>query len=325
VAAVRDVQISQSDRARNWRISNSPGRTYMPDPNKIHKIGDLTVTKIEEQVIPGIPPAYLYPKMSAEEFAAVEPGLAADDLGSTRSDFNVSVHTWLVRTPKHTILVDTGSGNNKEHPQNPLFHRLNLPYLTRLADAGVRPEDVDYVFNTHLHVDHVGWNTVLEKDKWIPTFPNARYVMPSVERDYYSSAASHNEVNVPSLGTYEDSVLPIIEAGLVDFVGPEGGPVLDDFLFVPTPGHSIGHMSIQFSSKEQNAIFAGDVMHSPAQVVRPDINSVFCEFLDQAKDSRMKILDHVAQNEALYFGTHFAGHSVGRITKGERGYLWIPE
>jgi glyoxylase-like metal-dependent hydrolase (beta-lactamase superfamily II) len=149
--------------------------------------------------------------------------------------------------------------------------------------------------------------------------------MPSVERDYYSSAASHNEVNVPSLGTYEDSVLPIIEAGLVDFVGPEGGPVLDDFLFVPTPGHSIGHMSIQFSSKEQNAIFAGDVMHSPVQVVRPDINSVFCEFLDQATDSRMKILDHVAQNEALYFGTHFAGHSVGRITKGERGYLWIPE
>jgi hypothetical protein len=156
VAAVRDVQISQSDRARNWRISNSPGRTYMPDPNKIHKIGDLTVTKIEEQVIPGIPPAYLYPKMSAEEFAAIEPGLAADDLGSTRSDFNVSVHTWLVRTPKHTILVDTGSGNNKEHPQNPLFHRLNLPYLKRLADAGVCPEDVDYVFNTHLHVDHVG-------------------------------------------------------------------------------------------------------------------------------------------------------------------------
>jgi glyoxylase-like metal-dependent hydrolase (beta-lactamase superfamily II) len=96
-------------------------------------------------------------------------------------------------------------------------------------------------------------------------------------------------------------------------------------LFVPTPGHSIGHMSIQFSSKEENAIFAGDVMHSPAQVVRPDINSVFCEFHDQATASRMKILDHVAQHDALYFGTHFAGHSVGRITRNERGYLWIPE
>ncbi|RBP16795.1 glyoxylase-like metal-dependent hydrolase (beta-lactamase superfamily II) [Roseiarcus fermentans] len=297
----------------------------MPDSNKVYKIGDLTVTKIEEQVIPGIPPGYLYPKLSPQDFAAIEPALAPHDLGATRADVNISVHTWLVRTPKHIILVDTSSGNHKDHPQNPLFHQLNLPYLQRLADAGVRPEDVDYVFNTHLHVDHVGWNTVREKDKWIPTFPNARYLIPSVERDYYSSPASHNEANIPSLGTYEDSVLPVIEAGLVDSIGPDGGPVLDYFTFVPTPGHSIGHMSIEFSSNGDRAIFAGDVMHSPIQVVRPDINSVFCEFLDQATESRRKILDHVAQNDALYFGTHFAGRSVGRITRNDGGYLWIPE
>jgi glyoxylase-like metal-dependent hydrolase (beta-lactamase superfamily II) len=295
----------------------------MSEQRKTFKVGDLTVTKIEEQLIRGIPPGYLYPKMSPDEFAAIEPKLGVEDLGESRSDFNVAVHTWLVQTPKHTILVDTGSGNNKEHPQNPLFHRLDLPYLQRLADAGVRPEDVDYVFNTHLHVDHVGWNTILEKDKWLPTFPNARYVMPSVERDYYSSPASHNDVNIPSLGTYEDSVLPVIEAGLVDFVDPEGGRILDDFTFVPTPGHSVGHMSIRFSSKGQNGIFAGDVMHSPAQVIRPDINSVFCEFLDRAVVSRKTILDYVAENDALYFGTHFAGHSVGHITRDSGGYSWI--
>jgi len=297
----------------------------MSEPGRVYKIGHLTVTKIEEQVIPGIPPGYLYPNLSAEAFAALEPALASHDLGATRSDFNVAVHTWLVRTPKHTILVDTGSGNHKEHPQNPLFHRLDLPYLKRLADAGVRREDVDYVFNTHLHVDHVGWNTVLEKDKWVPTFPNARYVMPAAERDYYASPASHNDVNIPSLGTFEDSVLPILEAGLADFIGPEGGLVLDDFRFVPTPGHSIGHMSIQFASKGQNAIFAGDVMHSPLQVLRPDINSVFCEFLDQATASRGKILEHVADHDALYFATHFAGPSVGRITRKEGAYQWISE
>jgi glyoxylase-like metal-dependent hydrolase (beta-lactamase superfamily II) len=312
------ARTADAQRAR-WQIYRE---WQMGEPSRSYKVGDLTVTKIEEQMIRGIPPAYLYPAMPADEFAAIAPKLGSEDLGESRADFNIAVHTWLVQTPKHTILVDTGSGNHKEHPQNPLFHRLDLPYLQRLADAGVRPEDVDYVFNTHLHVDHVGWNTILEKDKWIPTFPNARYVMPSAERDYYSSPASHNDVNLPSLGTYEDSVLPIIEAGLVDFVGPQGGNILDHFTFVPTPGHSIGHMSIQFASNGAHGIFAGDVMHSPMQVIRPDINSVFCEFLDQAVDSRRKILDHVAENNALYFGTHFAGHSAGTIIKNDGGYSW---
>jgi glyoxylase-like metal-dependent hydrolase (beta-lactamase superfamily II) len=205
---------------RGGRDGNIIGSGEMGEQSKTYKVGDLTVTKIEEQLIRGIPAGYLYPGISADEFAAIAPKLGSEDLGESRADFNVAVHTWLVRTPKHTILIDTGSGNSKEHPQTLLFHRLDLPYLQRLADAGVRPEDVDYVFNTHLHVDHVGWNTILEKDKWVPTFPNARYVVPSAERDYYSNPASHNDVNLPSLGTYEDSVLPIIEAGLADFVVP---------------------------------------------------------------------------------------------------------
>jgi glyoxylase-like metal-dependent hydrolase (beta-lactamase superfamily II) len=292
------------------------------EPSKNYQIGDITVTKIEEQVIPGIPPAYLYPGLPPDDFAKIEPTLTAADLDEKRESLNIAVHTWLVRTPSHVILVDTSSGNQKERPQNPLFHRLQTPYLERLAKVGVRPEDVDYVFNTHLHVDHVGWNTCFQEGKWVPTFPNARYLMPSKERDYYSSPASHNEVNIPSLGTYEDSVQPVIEAGLVDFIGPEGGRYLDYFTFLPTPGHSIGHMSIVFSSKGANGIFAGDVMHSPAQVKRPDVNSVFCEFLDEAVVSRRKVLDHVANNDALYFGTHFPGSSVGRITHDGANFSW---
>jgi glyoxylase-like metal-dependent hydrolase (beta-lactamase superfamily II) len=297
-------------------------RIAMGGAPKSYQIGEVRITKVEELLIPGIPPSFLYPALAQTDFAKIEPKLSAEDMGAKREDLNIAVHTWLVRTPHHVILVDTASGNHKEHPQNPLFHRLNTPYLERLANAGVKPEHVDYVLNTHLHVDHVGWNTLLKDGKWVPTFPNARYLMPSKERDYYASPASHNEVNIPSLGTYEDSVHPVIEAGLVDFVRPDGGQVLDYFTFLPTPGHSIGHMSIKVSSKGENGIFAGDVMHNPAQVTRPDVNSVFCEFLDDAVASRHKVLEFVADNDALYFGTHFPGTSAGRVARTGAGFSW---
>lgn len=290
--------------------------------NKPHKIGDYTITKIEEQVIPGIPGAYLYPTATEADIAAGEKNLTAGDMDEDRQGFNVAVHAWLVQSPDRVILVDTASGNAKQRPNNPLFHNLDFPFLERLEAAGVKPEDVDYVLNTHLHVDHVGWNTFLKGSEWVPTFANARYFMPIKDHKYYASEESHNEVNIPSEGTFEDSVQPVIEAGLVDFIPEDGCKILDDFTWIPTPGHSIGHMSIALSSKGENAIFAGDVMHNPFQVSRPDLNTVFCEFLDDATISRHKILNHAADQNALYFGTHFPSTSVGRISRSGDGFSW---
>lgn len=290
--------------------------------NTSYKIGDYTITKIEEQVIQGIPGTYLYPTASEADIAAVEPKLTPEDMDEGRQGFNVAVHAWLVQSPDRTILVDTASGNLKERPNNPLFHQLNFPFLERLEAAGVKPEDVDFVLNTHLHVDHVGWNTFLKDGAWVPTFPNARYFMPIKDQKYYASEQSHNEVNVPSEGTYEDSVLPVMDAGLVDFIPEQGSTVLSDFTYMPTPGHSIGHMSIALSSNGEKAIFAGDVMHNPLQVSRPDLNTVFCEFLDDAVVSRHKILGHAADQNALYFGTHFPSTSVGRVIRNGDKFSW---
>jgi glyoxylase-like metal-dependent hydrolase (beta-lactamase superfamily II) len=290
---------------------------------KTYQIGDFTIQKVLEQPLHDVPKSFLYPTATESDFQGIATHLAVEDLEINREDMVQSVHTWVVRTSKHLVLIDTGSGNHKQRPRNPIFHDQDIPFLERLRDeAGVVPDDVDYVFNTHLHVDHSGWNTVLKHGRWVPTFPNARYVFPRLEAEYYGSSASHNEVNVPSLGVFEDSVLPVIEAGLVDFIEPEGRAYLDHFTFIPTRGHSIGHMSIELASGGKKAIFGGDILHHPTQVLRPHLNTIFCEFPEDALTSRARILRKLAEDRALYCATHFAGSSAGYVSRTDDGYAW---
>ena len=293
----------------------------MSSERKTHRIGDVTITKVEEQQLENVPVSFLYPKKGAAERIAADPGLR-DDVDDGSKTLRLSIHTWMVRTPDHLILVDTCSGNDKERPRNPIFHRQSIPFTERLREAGVGPDDVDFVFNTHLHVDHSGWNTRLEDGKWVPTFPNARYVFPRAECDYYASPASHNEANIPSSGVYEDSIAPVLEAGLVDFIEPAGGRFLDLFEFIPTPGHSIGHMSIAVTSRGETAIFGGDVLHSPVQVRHPDLNTVFCEFDDRALASRQSMLTRLAESRALFLATHFPASSAGYVVRTQDGFSW---
>jgi glyoxylase-like metal-dependent hydrolase (beta-lactamase superfamily II) len=293
----------------------------MTDEFMIHRIGDVTISKVEEQQLRNVPASFLYPQATAASSSMADPSLKEyfeEDGESVR----LSVHSWIVRTPDHLILVDTGSGNDKERPRNPIFHRQSIPFLERLRIAGVDPDDVDFVFNTHLHVDHSGWNTRLEEGKWVPTFPNARYVFPRDECEYYASVASHNEANIPSSGVYEDSIAPIIEAGLVDFVEHAGGRYLDLFEFIPTPGHSIGHMSIAVTSGGETAVFGGDIMHGPVQVKHPNVNTVFCEFRDQAAASRKTMLNRLADTRSLYLATHFPTSSAGYVERTGSGFSW---
>jgi glyoxylase-like metal-dependent hydrolase (beta-lactamase superfamily II) len=294
----------------------------MIHPNKTYRLGDVTVTRIDEMRLSVATPAFLYPGWDPAELEPNLHWLTPRNMDEATGNLIQSVHTWLVRTRHHTILIDTASGNDKERPGNPIFHHLNTPYLQRLAAAGVRPEDVDYVLHTHLHVDHCGWNTRLVDGRWIPTFPNARHVFARAEEDYYSSPASHNEVNVPSFGVFEDSVAPIVAAGQAERVDNEGGEYLDNFTFRPTKGHSIGHMSIELRSSGQQALFTGDVMHHPLQVVRPDWNSVFCEWQDDARVSRRWVLEQGAERNLLLFTPHFAETSAGYVTRQGDRFAW---
>ncbi len=181
---------------------------------------------------------------------------------------------------------------------------------------------MDYVLLTHLHTDHCGWNTRLEDSRWVPTFPNAQYFMPRVDADYYASPASHNEVNIPSQGNYEDSVAPIIEAGLARYIEAEGGMVLGVFEYQPTGGHSLGHMAIRLRSGGQEALFWGDMLHSPAQAPSPEWNSVFDEFLPESEAARRAMLAQATDGHPLVLTTHFPSSSAGYVSRQGDAYTW---
>jgi glyoxylase-like metal-dependent hydrolase (beta-lactamase superfamily II) len=283
-----------------------------------YRIGEVTITRVTETIIDMAPPERLFPDWQPQLLAGEERRLAPGAPASLRERIPTSVHSWLVKTPKSTILVDTGIGNGKTRPQA-FFAHLDTPFLERLLAAGVTPEQVDHVLITHIHTDHVGWNTKMIGERWVPTFPNATYIFPRRGHDYFSSAEGRAR---PNHGMYEDSIVPVIATGQARMVEPEGGEVLPGISYLPTPGHSVDHMSISLTSHGEEALFAGDTMHSPIQVHAPQLSSVFCADPHEARRSRARVLSYCADREALYLSSHFAETSAGRIKRANDGYLW---
>ena len=173
---------------------------------------------------------------------------------------------------------------------------------------------------THLHVDHVGWNTRLENGRWVPTFPNAKYLMNQIELDnavYEAESRPHAD-----LGAFADSVAPILEAGLAEIV--EADFAMDDRLWIePTPGHTPGHVSIRVHSDGQQAIVSGDVIHHPVQYAEPAWNSNFCIAEDQARATRRAFLDRYAESATIVLPGHFATPTAGRIGRAGDAFAFI--
>ncbi|BAM89506.1 beta-lactamase domain protein [Bradyrhizobium oligotrophicum S58] len=301
-----------------------------------HRVGDATITKIFEIGLDAVEGEFLFPSIDpasiARERGRFGPGSVDPRTGALR----LSIHSWLVQTPERVVLIDTATGNDKERPGAAVLHRLNEPFLDRLRAAGVAPDDVDLVLMTHLHADHVGWNTSLAGDRWVPVFPNALHVFSGRELAYLaalsagdgSDAAIRDAARLgpmlhpPLPGVYEDSVRPVVQAGLARQVVVDGSEVADGFRFLPSPGHSIDHACISFTSRGERALFWGDVMHHPLQVARPDWNSVYCEFPQAALTSRRWAMEHAAETGALVFTTHFAESSAGRISRDGDRFAW---
>ena len=177
----------------------------------------------------------------------------------TQNRFIASVHTWVLKTPRHVMLIDSCGGNHKDRPALPRFHQQNLPFLARLAEAGVTPDEVDFVCCTHLHADHCGWNTELRGGRWVPTFPNARYIFSKAEQDHWTGPAGQSGFDA---GVYADSVLPVIEHGQAEIIDGDG--LLANGLAVhATPGHSPGHVVFELADGGEKGLFSGDIMHQP--------------------------------------------------------------
>lgn len=221
------------------------------------------------------------------------------------------VQTWVLRSAGRTILIDTGVGDTKERPAMPAFHHLKSGFLARLAAAGVTPEDVDVVVNTHLHADHVGWNTRLVDGEWVPTFPNARYLFPRADHDFWNPANHHTRrMEEANRNVFEDSVEPVVRAGLATLW--EGSFVIDESLtLAPAPGHTPGSCVVLLSSGEDRAAFVGDLLHNPVQVLEPRCNSCFCEDPAGARDSRHRVLGEAADTGRIVFPAHLPGGRPG--------------
>lgn len=296
------------------------------------RVGDATIIRIDEIPLTHGSPVELYPEIDPEAGDRHRGRLPAGAQDPETGAISLGIHSWLVRTPHHTILIDTATGNGKERPAVPVMHRLDVPYLQRLAAAGVRPEDVDHVLITHVHADHVGWNTRLVDGRWVPTFAKARHHVSLVEQRYGDSLTAGGGFrpdpalgaprHPPLDGVYQDSVRPVLEAGLADLVSVDGGEVLDGISFHPTPGHSIDHAVIRLRSRGEEALFAGDVMHHPLQVYEPGWNTRYCEFPEPARASRRWLLEQAAESGALVLPGHFPESSAGRVTRRGDRFDW---
>jgi glyoxylase-like metal-dependent hydrolase (beta-lactamase superfamily II) len=289
---------------------------------KSYQIGNMVITCISELLLKQTTPAELFPNWNSELLSDSLSWLPPGTMDETHQHVILSVHSWLIRTPRHVILIDTGVGSNKNRPFTPAFHQLSLPYLDKLQALGVKPENVDYVLMTHLHVDHVGWNTCLKEGNWVPTFPNARYVFSKTEYEYYNNPINHIPRNKTSVIAQQDSIIPLIQAGLADMIAVDGSEWIDGLSFMPTAGHSIDHATISLSSCGQEALFIGDLLHHPLQVRYPNLNSIYDTFSEQAIASRLWVLEYASRRKPTIFCSHFPNSSVGTVTHDDQKFHW---
>jgi glyoxylase-like metal-dependent hydrolase (beta-lactamase superfamily II) len=277
-------------------------------------IGDVTIASIVERDGPWRRPGDMFPAYEAEtgQRYLAEMEAFVYDVASDR--MVITYQTFVVRTPRHVILVDTCTGEDKGYAAP--FDFPKQPWLDGFRAQGIRFEDIDYVFCTHLLIDHCGWNTRLENGRWVPTFPKAKYVFHAREYAYWEAATSRGE-NPPG-DVWRYNCLPIVEAGQA--VLAEDDFALDDTAWLtPTPGHSPCHCCVNIRSAGKRAVVTGDLMHHALQCREPDWSTVFDTDPKLAAQSRRRFLGEVADTDTLLLPVHFPGPTAGHVrAEGER-------
>jgi len=276
------------------------------------RIGAVTVTKIVEMEVTG-GSRFILPDATYE--AVLPISWLQPHFADERGRLKMSIHALIVETPSRRIVVDTCLGNDKTGRRIPNWNDLHGPFLADLAASGFARESIDTVLCTHLHVDHVGWNTMLADDRWVPTFANARYLMGRVE--YAHWRAQHTREDMAAV--FADSVKPVHDAGLVDLVETDHR-VCDEISLIPTLGHTPGHVSVRIVSEGEEALITGDFMHHPCQIARPHWCSTADSDPVEAQATRKRMLGELAARPVLVIGTHFAGATAGHITRDGAAY-----
>jgi glyoxylase-like metal-dependent hydrolase (beta-lactamase superfamily II) len=245
---------------------------------------------------------------------------APEHIDPASGEVLLSHHAWLVDTGRHKILIDPCVGNHKNRQVFAIYNQLDTPWLERLAEAGAHPDEIDFVFCTHLHADHCGWNTQLRDGRWMPTFPNARYIFSRTELDYWVMEAEGQPPRTAyNAGVLLDSVKPVIDAGQALVI--DGSLDLAGCLAIfPTPGHTPGHLSAILDAGDDGAVFTGDAIHHPLQLLHPSWNTAGCQNVADARRVRRQLLDVAADRKLLLAPAHFRGTRACRIARSGDGY-----
>jgi glyoxylase-like metal-dependent hydrolase (beta-lactamase superfamily II) len=264
-------------------------------------VGKVKITKIVELETIGST-RFILPLASNDEIRKLPwliPHFATEE-----GRLKMSIHSLVVETPTRRIVVDTGLGNDKEGRNVPTWNNRQGPFLETLTEAGFAPDSIDTVLCTHLHVDHVGWNTILVGGQWVPTFPNARYVFGKIEYEYWRDFSDEAD----KVAVFNDSVKPIVDAGKAELVASDHR-LTDEITLIPTPGHSPGHMSVLITSDGETGLLTGDVAHHPCQMAHLDWSSTADFDPVQSAATRRELFSRFADTPTLAIGGHFnAGH-----------------
>ncbi|MFJ8565705.1 MBL fold metallo-hydrolase [Streptomyces sp. NPDC093514] len=282
-------------------------------------VGGITVHRIDEMPLPPATGPWLLPAATPDvvaEHAWLRPDYAGPD-----GVLHLDSHSFALVVDGLRVIVDTGIGNGKTRA-NPAWHNLRTDYLERLEVIGFTPENVDLVILTHLHTDHVGWNTRKVDGAWVPTFPNARYLTSRAEHEFWAAY----DMDEARSGMFRDSVVPVEEAGLLDLVDvpADGVDVADGLRLLPAPGHTPGQIAVRVGGAGAAALITGDAVHHPVQLAHPEIGS--CVDIDpvRAESTRRALLAGLADTGALVLGTHFPAPTAGRVIVEGDGYRLEP-
>ncbi|MFF1511533.1 MBL fold metallo-hydrolase [Streptomyces sp. NPDC058326] len=283
-------------------------------------LGDVEIIRVVEWQGPFAPARDLVPAAGAALWKDNEDWLAPDHWDPASGAAVMALQTWVLRSAGRTVLVDTGVGDGRERPRSPHFHHRRGDFLGDLERAGIRPGDVDVVVNTHLHADHVGWNTHAADGEWVPTFPNAQYLLAAADDFHFGPRNAYGGGrNEEDRLVYEDSVAPVHRAGQM-LLWAGAHRIDENLLLEPAPGHTPGSAVLRLASGGDRAVFVGDLLHSPVQILDPACGSCFCLDAEGAAVSRRRVLERAADARELVVPAHFGGAGAAEVRRQGSGF-----